>query len=158
MVLDLNLPGLDGLSLQQELVDLNLRLPVVFLSGWGDVPSSVNALKRGAIDFLTKPVEDEVLIGAVREALARDEERRRVEAELDEMRARLNLLTLRERVVLAQVLTGRMNKQIAAELRIGEKTIKLHRSRFMRKLGLTSVPELIRFAARLGVKPAPGSR
>jgi len=153
LVLDVDLPGLDGLALQERL-GARPTLPIVFLTGKGDIPMSVRAMKAGAVDFLTKPVEAEALVGAVRAALARGAARAAEERARAELGARLAELTPREREVLEHVLAGRLNKQIAAALGIGEHTVKVHRGRAMEKLALDSVAELARLADRLGLEPA----
>ena len=157
IVLDLAMPGLSGLELQQTLESQGCLLPIVFLTGRGDIASSVRAMKRGAADFLTKPVDEEVLIAAVREALARDRELRAIRAQRDRVAESLATLTAREREVLALIVAGRLNKQIAAELGTVEKTIKFHRANLMRKLGVGSLAELVKLAERAGVggTPAP---
>jgi FixJ family two-component response regulator len=151
LVLDLSLPGLDGLQLQQTLTASGCERPTVFLTGRGDVPSSVRAMKGGAVDFLTKPVRDEELLAAVRGAIEIDRHARAARVELDALRERLASLTPRERQVLAQVVAGRLNKQIAAHLGTVEKTIKVHRARIMEKMAARSLAELVRIADRLGV-------
>lgn len=153
LVLDVDLPGLDGLALQERLGP-RPALPIVFLTGKGDIPMSVRAMKAGAVDFLTKPVEAEALLAAVRAALARSAARVAEEHARAELGERLAQLTPREREVLEHVLAGRLNKQIAAALGIGEHTVKVHRGRAMEKLALDSVAELARVADRLGLEPA----
>jgi FixJ family two-component response regulator len=154
LVLDVSMPGLTGLELQEHLNREDARLPVVFLTGQGDIPMSVRAIKAGAVNFLTKPVTDTDLLAAVHAALA---EARRLQDErraLAGLRQRLATLTPREREVLRHVITGKLNKQIAADLGTSEQTIKIHRMRLTAKLGLTSVAELVRAMERLGVEPA----
>ncbi len=154
LVLDVSMPGLTGLELQEHLTREDARLPVVFLTGQGDIPMSVRAIKAGAVNFLTKPVNDTDLLAAVHAALA---EARRLQDEhraLAGLRQRLATLTPREREVLRHVITGKLNKQIAADLGTSEQTIKIHRMRLTAKLGLTSVAELVRAMERLGVEPA----
>ena len=145
-ILDVSMPGLDGLALQRALAERSADLPVLFLTGRGDVPASVKAMKAGAVDFLTKPVEDRVLFEALRQALERGQARRRERRRLAEARERLEALTPREREVLDGVVAGRLNKQIAGDLGIAEKTVKVHRARVMEKLGASSVAELVRLA------------
>jgi FixJ family two-component response regulator len=147
-VLDLAMPGLNGLDLQQALAASSCLRPVIFVSGRGDVPSSVQAMKAGAVDFLTKPVSEEDLLAAVRRALDRDRLMRQARAELAVIAERLSTLTPREREVLGLVVAGRLNKQIAAELGTVEKTIKVHRSRVMEKMCVRSVADLVRLAER----------
>jgi len=152
IVLDLSMPGRDGLELQDALARRGSELPVVFLTGRGDVPQSVRAMKRGAVDFLSKPVEDEVLLAAIREALGRDRERRGGREERAAILARLETLTERERQVLDGVAEGRLNKQIGGALGIAEKTVKVHRGRAMEKMHAGSVAELVRMLERAGVR------
>lgn len=151
LVLDVAMPELSGLELQQRLVQDGILLPIVFLTGRGDIPMSVQAIKAGAVDFLTKPVQDADLLRAVNAALERAAEQREAITEMASLRQRLANLTPREREVMEHVVAGRLNKQIAAELGTGEHTIKIHRSRVMKKMAVQSVAELVRAAARLGV-------
>lgn len=151
LVLDVAMPGLNGLELQEALMKRGSTIPIVFLTGHGDIPMSVQAMKRGALDFLTKPVHDEELLQAIRSALDRDQIARQARAELDDILARLATLTPREREVLDHVVTGQLNKQIAADLGTVEKTIKVHRARVMEKLKVQSVAELVRLAERAGI-------
>jgi FixJ family two-component response regulator len=149
-VLDVSMPGLDGLELQRALTVANgFHRPVVFVTGKGDIPTSVRAMKAGAIDFLTKPVKDVDLFEAVSRAEARDAEMRRLQSELESMQAKVATLTPREREVLTHVVAGRLNKQIAGDLGTVEKTIKVHRSRMMEKLGIRTVADLVRMAEKL---------
>jgi FixJ family two-component response regulator len=150
LVLDLALPGLDGLQLQQQLLQRAPDLPVVFLTGRGDIAASVQAMKRGATDFLTKPVDDEVLLAAVDAALAEAQRRRGLQQRGASLTQRLATLTVRERQVLDLVLAGRLNKQIAAVLGTSEKTVKFHRGNLMRKMGVRSVAELASWVAAAG--------
>jgi FixJ family two-component response regulator len=154
-VLDLAMPGMDGLELQQKLSERPCAIEVVFLTGHGDIPTSVQAIKAGAVDFLTKPVKRDDLLRAVRSALARAEERHAGMLATSELRRRFGHLTSREREVLAHVIAGRLNKVIADRLGTTEQTIKVHRSRVMEKLGVRSVADLVRSAQLLGVAPAP---
>ncbi len=156
LVLDLSMPGLNGLELQRELEQLGSPLPIVFLTGRGDIAATVQAMKHGATDFLTKPVDDTELLAAIHEALATDRQRRRGHDERDHIAERLAALTERERQVLQQVVAGRLNKQIAADLGTVEKTIKFHRANLMRKMGVRSVAELVKLAERAGIGAAPG--
>lgn len=151
-VLDLSMPELDGLQLQQELAACGR--PIIFLSGRGDVASSVKAMKEGAIDFLTKPAPREDLLRAIDRAIARDAEVRAARVEHDRLDRHLGRLTPRERQVFELVAAGRLNKQVAASLGTAEKTVKVHRARVMEKLGVRSVVDLARIADRLGGKPA----
>ncbi|HRH87144.1 MAG TPA: response regulator [Rubrivivax sp.] len=155
LVLDLAMPGLDGLQLQQLLQQRAPDLPVVFLTGRGDIAASVKAMKRGATDFLTKPVDDELLLDAVAEALAEAGRRRGLLQRTTSLAQRLDTLTARERQVLERVLAGRLNKQIAGELGTSEKTIKFHRGNLMHKMGVRSVAELARWVADAGLPAAP---
>ena len=150
LVLDVQLPGLDGLELQQALAD---QEQIVFITGHGDVPMCTQAMKAGAVDFLIKPVDDKALLAAVRRALERSAEIRKMKAERASARAKLDRLTPREFEVLQRVISGLLNKQIAAELGSAEKTVKIHRGRVMEKMGVTSVPELVRLAQAAGVAP-----
>jgi len=151
VILDVSMPGRDGLALQGELDSRGSTLPIVFLTGHGDIPKSVQAMKRGAVDFLTKPVEEEVLVRAVHQALEKDREKRRARAEAADAQARLETLTLREREVLEGVVAGKLNKQIGGDLGIAEKTVKVHRGRVMEKMGAGSLAELVRIAQRVGI-------
>jgi FixJ family two-component response regulator len=148
VVMDLSMPGLDGLQLQQALARGGDACPVVFITGQGDVPSSVQAMKAGAVDFLTKPFEHERLLEAVRAAIDKDRAARAQRDERSAIGARLAALTPRERQVLDQIVAGRLNKQIAADLGTAEKTVKVHRARVMDKMGVASVAALVRLVAR----------
>ena len=148
LVLDVQLPGLSGLDLQPALAAAGLDLPIVFITGHGDIPMSVQAMKAGAVDFLPKPVAAEALLDAVGQALARGARARADQDERQEARRRLRTLTPREREVLSQVTTGRLNKQIAAALGISLKTVKVHRARALEKLGAASVAEAVRTVDR----------
>jgi FixJ family two-component response regulator len=148
-ILDLHLPGLNGLDLQRALVEEQVNLPVVFLSGHGDIPKAVRAMKAGAVDFLLKPFDDEDLLAAVQLALAQATERRRGEAERAEVRRRAQSLTPREREVMDLVVTGLPNKHVAQKLGVVEKTVKVHRGRVMDKMGAGSLPDLVRMAEQL---------
>lgn len=153
LVLDVAMPGLDGLEVQRRLNELDCPLPVVFLTGHGDIPMSVRAIKGGATNFLTKPVRDEDLLRAIEEALERERSERQVRAQVVVAKTRLDTLTPREREVLALVVSGKLNKLIAAELGTVEKTIKVHRARVMRKMQARSLPDLVRLAALAGIEP-----
>ncbi|WP_226573889.1 response regulator transcription factor [Acuticoccus sediminis] len=156
LILDIELPDTNGLDLQ-HMVAGEEHPPIVFLTGRGDIPSSVRAMKSGAVDFLTKPVRGEVLIGAVRDALERDGIERSARAELAALEQRLATLTPREREVLPLIVSGLLNKQAAAELGISEPTLEIHRSRIMRKMAADSLPDLVRIAEKLKV-PVTHSR
>ena len=151
LVLDVRLPGLSGLELQGELDAVESPPPIIFISGHGDIPMSVRAMKAGAVEFLPKPFEEEMLVAAIHEALARDRLARSGRAEIADLEARCRLLSAREREVATRVVRGLMNKQIAAELGISEITVKVHRRHIMRKLQLRSVPDLVRVAGRVGL-------
>jgi FixJ family two-component response regulator len=151
LVLDVRMPGLSGLDLQHELQAANALLPIIFITGHGDIPMSVKAMKGGAVDFLPKPVKDKVLLNAIEQALERAAREREVHDEIDDIRRRLDTLTPRELDVLRLVITGMLNKQIAYELGTVEKTIKVHRARLMEKMEVQSLAELVRIAERVGV-------
>ena len=154
VVLDLRLPGPSGLELQESLTRSGHDVPIVFISGHADVPSSVRAIKAGAVDFLQKPFSDQALLDIIHGALRRDREARRDRAEVASIRVRFDMLTPRERDVLRLVIQGRLNKQIAGDLGISEKTVKFHRGRVMEKTQAGSVAELVRQADRLGLRPS----
>jgi len=154
LVLDVRLPGMSGLAFQQELAKAGVLLPIIFITGHGDVPMSVRAMKAGAAEFLTKPFDDQVLLDAVHAALERDRARRRDDAGLAALRTRYAELTERERQVMGYVVAGWVNKRIAAALELSVVTIKVHRGQVMRKMQSRSVAELVRMADRLGV-PRP---
>jgi len=151
LVLDLAMPAVSGLELQGILSDRGSLLPIIFLTAYGDVPKSVQAMKLGASDFLTKPVNDEDLLAAVRVAIEKHRALRREQAELSEIRARLATLTPREREVLEYVVAGKLNKQIAGELGTVEQTVKIHRAHVMEKMRVQSVAELVRITERCGI-------
>ena len=153
LLLDIRMPGPSGLELQAALRDQGNSLPIVFLTGHGDIPASVRAMKAGAIDFLEKPVEREPLLRAVREALARDGEARARGSRLQTLRARYDTLTPREREVFAGVVAGRLNKQIASDIGSAERTVKAHRAQVLAKMEVGSVAELARLATELGLVP-----
>jgi FixJ family two-component response regulator len=150
-VLDVAMPGLDGLALQQALTAGGSHRPVIFLTGRGDIPTSVRAMKAGAIDFLTKPVSDKDLLDAIARAVDQDAKSRQSRAELASIQAKITTLTPREREVLSHVVAGRLNKQIAGDLGTVEKTIKVHRGRVMEKLGVRTVADLVRLAEKAGI-------
>src|SRR6266699_6779233 len=152
LVLDLAMPEVSGLELQSILAGKSSLLPIIFLTAHGDIPKSVQAMKHGASDFLTKPVNDEDVLAAVRVAIEKDRALRREEAELSEIRARLDTLTPREREVLEYVVTGKLNKQVAGDLGITEATVKMHRARVIAKMKVQSVAELARLTERCGIR------
>jgi FixJ family two-component response regulator len=153
LVLDVRLPGLSGLDLQQKLANTNATLPIIFLTGHGDVPMSVRAMKAGAIEFLTKPFRGQDLLDAIRHAIDRDRAARTERQELADLRRRYDTLSPREREVMARVVNGLLNKQIAAEFGTTEATVKEQRGQVMQKMQVRSLAELIRNAGRLGVAP-----
>ena len=153
LILDVRLPGRSGLDFQRDLAAAGMNLPIVFMTGHGDIPMSVQAMKGGAVEFLTKPFRDQDLLDAVNIGLERDRTRRANDEDLNALRARLDVLTPRERAILIQVVSGRLNKQIAGDMGITETTVKVHRSNMMRKIKASSVPELCRMVDRLNLAP-----
>jgi len=151
LVLDVRLPGAGGLDFQRDLAGSSIELPIVFITGHGDIPMSVRAMKAGAIEFLTKPFRDQELLDAIQQGLEQDRARRRDHGAIAQLRQRFQTLTSREREVMAHVVTGRLNKQIAGDLQLSEITIKVHRGHVMRKMSAKSLAELVRMADRLGV-------
>jgi FixJ family two-component response regulator len=151
LVLDVRLPGMSGLTFQKELERAGVTLPVIFITGHGDIPMSVRAMKAGAVEFLTKPFHDQEMLDAIHAAIERDRQRRRQALLMAELRERYVTLTERERQIMTLVVVGRANKQIAAELNLSEMTVKVHRGQAMRKMQAESLPELVRMADRLGV-------
>ena len=150
LVLDVRMPGLSGLEFQAELAKANIRLPIIFMTGHGDIPMSVQAMKAGAVDFLAKPFRDQDMLDAVSSALERDRERRGVETRNSDLRTSYETLTPREREVMRLVVSGLMNKQVAGELGLSEITVKIHRGRVMRKMGARSLADLVRMVETLG--------
>lgn len=158
LVLDVRMPGLSGLDLQQELISRNYAMPVIFITGHGDVPMSVQAMKKGAVDFLSKPFDDNELLNAVEEALAKDSEVRLNMDKQNHIMQRLNSLTTREYEVLRYLITGMLYKQIAYELEISEWTVKAHRKQIFHKMAVDSIAELVRLTEQAGVKPVDIAR
>ena len=153
LVLDVRLPGMSGLDFQAELARSHADIPTIFITGHGDIPMSVKAMKAGAVEFLTKPVREQTLLDAVRVALERDRVRREQAEKLRDLQARFELLSPRECEVLSLVITGLLNKQMAAEMKLSEVTVKVHRATLMKKLGAKSLPDLVKIAGALGVVP-----
>jgi FixJ family two-component response regulator len=152
LVLDLQLPGLGGLDLQKRLAKIGLEIPIVFLTGHGNIPASVQAMKAGAVEFLTKPIDEQDLFRAIREAIERDRRTRQQHADMRDLRDRYESLTAREQEVMQQVVSGLLNKQIAAKLNITEDTVKFHRGHIMHKMRADSLAHLVRMAGDLGIR------
>jgi len=157
LVLDVRLPGLSGLDFQAELLKADVRISIVFITGHGDIPMTVRAMKAGAVDFLAKPFRDQDLLDAVTTAIQRDQKRRELENAVADLRTHFSSLTPREREIMALVASGLMNKQIAAQIGLSEITVKIHRGHVMKKMGARSVADLVRMAEALGLK-APTSQ
>jgi len=156
LILDLQLPGLSGLDLQKRMAEVGLEIPIVFLTGHGNIPASVRAMKAGAVEFLTKPFDDEELLHAIQEAIERDRRNRQQHREMHELQVRYESLTGREQEVMQQVVSGLLNKQVAAELNITEFTVKVHRGQVMRKMRADSLADLVRMADKLGIRRLRG--
>lgn len=152
LVLDIRLPGVSGLDFQSELAQANIHIPIVFMTGHGDIPMTVKAMKAGAVDFLAKPFRDQDMLDAVAIAIERDRKRRASERLVSELRAQFDSLSPREREVMALVAAGLMNKQVAAEMKLAEITVKIHRGHIMKKMGARSLADLVRMAEILGVR------
>jgi FixJ family two-component response regulator len=156
LILDIRLPRLSGLDFQAELAKADIRIPIIFMTGHGDIPMTVRAMKAGAVDFLTKPFRDQDMLDAVTTAIERDRNRRDEAKALSDVQALFATLTPRERQVMTLVTAGLMNKQIAAEIGVAEITVKIHRGHIMRKMAAKSLPDLVRMAQLLGIGPASG--
>jgi len=153
LLLDVQMPGLSGIDLQKELNKADYHMPIIFITGHGNIPMSVQAMKKGAVDFLTKPFDDKELLQTIEKAIEKDTHARAEYDESLDIRRRIELLTPRENEILPYIITGMLNKQIASKLGISEKTVKVHRGRIMEKLHVDSVAQLVRLAEKVGIKP-----
>ena len=158
LVLDVRMPGMSGLDFQAELASAHADVPIIFITGFGDIPMTVRAMKAGAVEFLTKPLREQDFLDAIHVALARDRARREKEGNLRQLKSRFESLSDREREVLSLVIAGLLNKQIAGEMKLSEVTVKVHRHNLMKKLGAKSIPGLVRMADLLGVTPRQTGR
>jgi FixJ family two-component response regulator len=158
LVLDVRMPGMSGLDFQAELANAHADIPIIFITGFGDIPMTVRAMKAGAVEFLTKPLREQDFLDAIHVALGRDRARREKEGNLRQLKSRFESLSDREREVLSLVIAGLLNKQIAGEMKLSEVTVKVHRHNLMKKLGAKSVPGLVRMADLLGVVPRHSGR
>jgi FixJ family two-component response regulator len=152
LVLDVRLPGLSGLELQKRTIEAGIEIPIIFITGYGDIPMTVNAMKAGAVEFLVKPFRDQDLLDAIQKALEHDHKARDQRAAQEALRSRFDSLTPREREVMARVVAGLLNKQVGVELSMSETTVKIHRHQVMEKMRAGSLPELVRMADRLGIR------
>ena len=153
LVLDVRLPGMSGLDFQRELREANIHIPIIFITAHGDIPMTVRAMKAGAVEFLTKPFRDQELLDAIQQGLERDHARREQEAEVAKLRERFESLTPRERELLPWIVSGLLNKKIADAIEASEATVKVHRSQLMRKMGASSMADLVRMTEKLGIAP-----
>ncbi|TEU06769.1 MAG: response regulator transcription factor [Candidatus Aminicenantes bacterium] len=152
LVLDIRMPGISGLDLQEELTVANYTIPIIFITGHGDIPMSVRAMKKGAVDFLTKPFDDQDLLDAIHKAIEQDKSTKQEQSEISEIQKCVDSLTSREREVFALIVTGMLNKQVAYTLKVSEKTVKVHRARVMQKMHAKSLAHLVRMADKVGIE------